>query len=360
MSVSITVGGFKAVNANQLVGITISSVAAAANSIYQLVSGVWTAVTSLAGITLTSPTFTGTVNINATGNGTTNIGNSGSNTNNLIGANTITGTTTINSTGNALTQIGNSTATTTLIGTVNLNATGSGTTTIGNASSTTNVVMTAGFVDARTQASGVNTVWRSNITGDGTNDRFILQANGNHLWGGGAATSDVRIARSAAGVLTVDDSNGGTGGVRFANSTTNYSPSTLNYWEDGGSIATTVTWGAAASASITILLFRRGIDVWAVIPTWTISSNQNAVPITTTAMDARFRPANSAFDKTVQGQVNNGAGALSSLWQIVINSTGTISWQLVPANGSAVSNNIVATTSITASRQLIGPWSTAN
>lgn len=46
-------------------------------------------------------------------------------------------------------------------------------------------------------------MWRTRITGD-AEPRFVMEADGNHLWGSGAAVPDVNLYRSAVGTIKTD------------------------------------------------------------------------------------------------------------------------------------------------------------
>lgn len=97
----------------------------------------------------------------------------------------------------------------------------------------------------RTFATGAT--FRASVTGDGV-DRFYVQADGKHFWGDGTAAVDTNLYRSAANVLTTDDSFtvAGTltvpiiaGNVSFTGSPT-FAPTTAT---DGSVITGTVANG---------------------------------------------------------------------------------------------------------------------
>ena len=90
-------------------------------------------------------------------------------------------------------------------------------------------------------ASGNNT-WASGITGD-TIPRVSLNSDGYILWGTGSATSDLRLARSAAKTLRLDDNAGGAATFNMNNgSITNAvisTGSTINLTSSTGMVAQT-------------------------------------------------------------------------------------------------------------------------
>jgi hypothetical protein len=211
--------GYEPVNATQLRGIAVSAAIAATNSIYQLVGGVWTALTTLAGLTFTSPTLS-----TATLTGVTNT--SGKIVETQASGPLAAFQTLV--TGDAATRWslfisgqqfwGDGTLATD----VTLYRSAAKELTIDDTASGPAPLRLTNL--KQTGASTTTVLYEGFVSGD-TVRRYSVNGNGDVKWGaGGASGQDVRFYRSGVGELTIDNTSTGTGNLKFGNSTTNYVP----------------------------------------------------------------------------------------------------------------------------------------
>jgi hypothetical protein len=227
-------------------------------------------------------------------------------------------------------------------GNLNLTANGSG-----------NISLTSPIQSA--QSSSTTNFLTSLVSGDSTN-RLAISANGDHSWSSGSGSSDLRITRSSANNLSID--NGVSGGIAFlqihqilgnsndlvlsgfsssdhvnisqncagltlGNTTSGYTAAALNYYEQG-SVAGTIS-GPFSSVSYTYYLYRIGKIVIAYFPGYHANGNNSSQPISfSNGIPTRFL-ANDPDSVSFTNTLYSYSGGTGQLGFFSLGSGGSIS-----------------------------------